>query len=35
MFSRQRIKTVTHTVEFLSFVQNRSRRQCKPDFLEA
>jgi hypothetical protein len=35
MFSRQRVKTVTHIMERLSFVQNRSRRQSKPDFLGA
>jgi hypothetical protein len=35
MFSRQRVKTVTHIVEFLSFTENCIRRHCKPDFRRA
>jgi hypothetical protein len=35
MLFRQRVKTVTHVIEFLTFVQNCSRRHDVPDFLRA
>ena len=34
-FARQQVKTVTHAVELLSFVQNRNRRHLSPGFLES
>ena len=35
MFVRQRRETVADAMEFLSFLQNFSRRQGIPDFLKA
>jgi hypothetical protein len=35
MFSRQRVKTVTHIVERAGFLQNWIGTHSKPDFLRA
>jgi hypothetical protein len=32
-FFRQLVKTVAHSVEFLGFVRDRTRRRYIPDFL--